>query len=806
MVRFTPQFNDSSAPKNNDSTPPLLEAGGNPLPSENSSGDINSEAIARPRRRQQPIPQLVKALRGGFRNTVRTTGNILGFRFLKGRWRWYVLSTVLLSTGGVAAAGYWAWLEVESSLPNVQLRERVMNYVRSGAVTMKAADGHIIHQSGPVTHDRVTMKQVPPRLAQAFIAIEDRRFQAHDGVDYQGIFRAVLSNLESGRVVEGGSTITQQLARIIFLNQERTYWRKLRESRLAQKIEEQTSKDDILQQYLNLVYLGSGSYGVADAAWVYFSKPIQHLTLAEMATIAGLAPAPTEYSPLVNPDLARRRRNLVLQRMLASGYITAAEAAESIASPLETNPSPHRAIDREASYFVEYIKTELPKHVTPETLANEGLIIETTLNRTWQQAAEKVIQNTVAEDGQYDGFSQAALVAIDPRSGEIRVMVGGTDFQTQKFNRATQAQRQPGSTFKGLLYTAAIASGFSPEKSYLDAALAIGDYKPKNYGGTFRGNVSMRDALTSSLNIVAIKVLLDVGWNPVITLAKKMGIDSELKPTYSLALGASEVNLLELTGAYGTIANKGTHTSSYGIKRIIDQTGKIIYEARPQKIEAVDPDTAAIMTWMLRAVVDSGTGGAAYLPDRPVAGKTGTSDESRDLWFIGYVPQLVAGVWMGNDDNTPTWGMSSAAARAWGQFMTTVIKDFKPEEFPPLPSFDREATIKVEPIRPSNLVNSGGGGDRNSEARERDSWNDTGRGDSSARRREPEPVNDYAPPASSRSSGGGEYQPVPEARAPEPIAPEPIAPAPEPIAPAPESIAPAPEPIAPALEPVAPSP
>ncbi len=775
MVRFTPQFNDS-APKENDPTA-SLDAQGNTLPSGNSAGDVNADGIERPRRRQPPLPQLVKTLRGGLRNTAKTTGNILGFRFLKGRWRWYVLSAMLLGTGSVAAAGYWAWLEVEASLPNVQLRERVMNYVRSGALTMKAADGHIIHQSGPVTHDRVTMEQIPPRLAQAFIAIEDRRFQEHDGVDYQGIFRAVLSNLESGQVVEGGSTITQQLARIIFLDQERTYWRKLRESRLAQKIEEQTSKDDILEQYLNLVYLGSGSYGIADAAWVYFSKPIQKLTLAEMATIAGLAPAPTEYSPLVNPDLARRRRNLVLQRMLASGYINAAEAAESIASPLETNPSPHRATDREASYFVEYIKTELPKHVTPEILANEGLIIETTLYRTWQQAAEKVIQNTVAEDGQYDGFSQAALVAIDPRSGEIRAMVGGTDFQTQKFNRATQAQRQPGSTFKGLLYTAAIASGFSPDKSYLDAELAIGDYKPKNYGGTFRGNVSMRDALTSSLNIVAIKVLLDVGWNPVINLSKKMGIDSELKPTYSLALGASEVNLLELTGAYGTLANKGAHNSSYGIKKIVDQTGKVIYEARPQAVRAVDADTAAIVTWMLRAVVDSGTGGAAYLPDRPVAGKTGTSDESRDLWFIGYIPQVVAGVWLGNDDNTPTWGMSSAAAKAWGQFMTRVIQDLKPEEFPPLPSFDREATIKVEPIRPSNLVNSGGGGDRGT----RDSWSDPGRGDRGARWREPEPVNDYVPPASSGRSGGGEYQPVPEARAPEPVAP-----APEPVAPAPQ--------------------
>lgn len=750
----------------------------------------------------KPLPPKIFGLAlGGLKNT----GNVLKFRFLKGRWRWYILGTLALGTAGAVGGGYGAWLEVEASIPTSQIHERVMNYVRSGAITIKAMDGHIIHQSGPVTHEQVKYAQIPPRLGQAFVAIEDRRFREHDGVDYQGIVRAVASNIESGRVVEGGSTITQQLARIIFLNQESTYWRKLRESRLAQKIEENATKDEILERYMNLVYLGSGAYGVADAAWVYFSKPVNQLTLAEMATIAGLAPAPTEYSPLVNKDIAKRRRNLVLQQMAESGFITAAEAKESIASPLEVNPSPHKATEQEASYFVDYIKTELPKYVTPETLANGGLIIETTINRTWQQAAEKVIKETVAENGESDRFSQGAIVAIDPRNGEVKAMVGGIDYQKQKFNRATQAMRQPGSTFKGLLYTTAIAAGFSPNKSYVDAELTIDDYKPKNYGGRFRGNVSMKDALTSSLNIVAIKILLDVGWNPVITLSQKMGIQSELKPTYSLALGASEVNLLELTSAYGTLANKGIHQPTHGIRRIIDQTGRIIYDAPGQPVQAVDKDTAAIMTWMLQGVVDSGTGNAASLADRPVAGKTGTSDEARDLWFIGYIPQMVTGVWLGNDDNEPTWGASSAAARAWGLFMTTAGKDLPPQPFPELPSLERPATIQVEPIRP-NKINTAGtlgegasegrnsGRERNENApsdRPSSSNNEgTARVNRSNDTSTPSVSNDssVAPPTINSSP---EPAPPEPATAP-PVSSDPIVPS-EPIAPAP----PAPEPAAP---------
>jgi len=837
VVRFIPQFKSPGA-KDDGSVPPELDA----KPSSESSEEVTTEDYlaslygeikpdeeesnqsillrkananvpeqSTSKERRSLLRPLLPQVWGLTLEGLKNTGNVLGFRFLKGRWRWYILGTLAIGTAGVAVGGYWAWLEVESSLPNYQIHERVMKFVRSGAVTIKASDGHIIHQSGPVTQEQVKYAQIPPRLSQAFVAIEDRRFREHDGVDYQGIARAVASNIESGRVVEGGSTITQQLARIIFLNQERTYWRKLRESRLAQKIEENATKNEILERYLNLVYLGSGAYGVADAAWVYFSKPVNQLTLAEMATIAGLAPAPTDYSPLVNKDAAKRRRNLVLQQMAESGFITPAEAQESIASPLEVNPSPHKATVQEASYFVDYIKTELPKYITPETLDNGGLIIETTLNRPWQQAAEKVVQETVAENGQSDGFSQAAMVAIDPRNGEVKAMVGGNDYQKQKFNRATQAMRQPGSTFKGLLYTAAIAAGFSPDKPYVDAELTIDDYKPKNYGGKFRGTVSMKDALTSSVNIVAIKVLLDVGWNPVITLSKKMGIQSELKPTYSLALGSSEVNLLELTSSYGTLANKGVHQPTHGIRRIIDQTGKVIYDAPGRPVQAIDKDTAAIMTWMLQGVVDSGTGNAASLADRPVAGKTGTSDEARDLWFIGYIPQMVTGVWLGNDDNQPTWGMSSAAARAWGLFMTTAVKDLPSQPFPELPPLEREATIQVEPIRPRKINTAGSSGESASEGR-----------NSGQERSENSSNNSPNNNSGERSSGGtarsnDTYTPPAPSSNDNSVAPPPVNSSPEPTAPEPPSVPITPsDPIAPSQpeppvapttpEPVAPSP
>jgi penicillin-binding protein 1A len=609
-----------------------------------------------------------------------------------------------ISVGGGAIALGVGWLALEQSIPDSTAD--LLTYVRDDTITIKAENGEILQQIGPATRETIKIREVPKTLTQAFLATEDQRFEKHHGVDYQGILRAVLSNIQAGDVVEGGSTITQQLARIVYFNQERTVGRKLKEMLMAQKIEKNVDKNTILERYLNLVYLGSGAYGVADAAWVYFSKPVKDLTLPEMAMIAGLPAAPNDYSPLSNPKIAKERRDVVLVRMLNNGFITKAQADEAIATPVVTKPSNPKRLERKANYFTDYIQQELPKYVSKEKIAQQGLTIETTLNVNWQNAAEEAVQETVKREGRWQGFKQASLVAIDPRTGQIKAMVGGKDFYNQQFNRVTQAKRQPGSTFKTFVYATAVAAGISPNRGYLDAPYTVDGYTPKNYGDKFRGWVNIRDAFTHSINVVALKTLIDVGWEPTIDVAKKMGIESTLHPTYSLALGASEVNLLELTSAYGTLATQGLHTNPYGIHRILDQHGKVIYEEKIKSERAIDQETAATMTWMLRNVVKDGTGRSAQLDNRPVAGKTGTSDEARDLWFIGYIPQMVAGVWLGNDDNKPTSGASSTAAYTWHQFMEKVVKDMEVEKFPDRPTQleNRKPTIKAQPIRPKRAI------------------------------------------------------------------------------------------------------
>lgn len=405
----------------------------------------------------------------------------------------------------------------------------------------------------------------------------------------------------------------------------------------------------------------------------------------------------------MNVKAAQQRRNLVLQRMRENGVITAQAAAAASVAPLTLNSSLPKRLQVLAPYFTTYIEQELPKYISLEVLKAGGLTVETTLNPQWQKVAEKAVKDTVASNGGWQNFEQAALVAINPRNGEIRALVGGKEFSKNQFNRATQAQRQPGSTFKGFVYTAAIAAGISPNNAYLDAPYIVDGYEPKNYSREYRGWLSIRDALASSINVVALKVLIDVGFEPTIQLAHQMGIKSQLKPTYSLALGSSEVNLLELTSAYGTLANLGVNTEAHGIRRILNRHGDILYAAKYKPKRVVDQGSAAIMTWMLKNVVQAGTGRAAQL-DRAVAGKTGTSDKSRDLWFIGYIPQLVTGVWLGNDDNHPTQGSSSTAAHTWQKFMVKAVEGMPVEEFPERPKLeDRKGSIKAQPIKPKKV-------------------------------------------------------------------------------------------------------
>ena len=650
--------------------------------------------------------------------------------------------------GGIVAFIYGVSL-IDRTLPD---KAELNAVLREQTLTIKAADGSILQQQGEASREQLKLEQIPDNLKKAFIASEDRRFKQHNGFDPQGIVRASLNNLRSQGVVEGGSTITQQLTRILFLKQEQTIWRKLKEVRLAQKMEQELTKDQILERYLNLVYLGNGAYGVADAASVYFSKSPDQLSLAEMATIAGLAPAPSLYAPNKNPEAAKRRRDLVLQRMQEDKIITPEQRQAAVQEPLTLKSSLPKRVQVESPYFTSYIQKELPKYVSPKVLASGGLVVETTLNPTWQKVAEEAVAKTLRNQGRWENFKQGSMVAIDPRSGEIKAMVGGKDFGKNQFNRVTQAQRQPGSTFKGFVYATAIASGKSPYDTYEDAPIVVDGYEPKNFGKNFHGSMDMLDALTRSINIIAVKVLIDVGFTPTIKLAHDMGIKSELRPTYSLALGSNEVNLLELTSAYGSFATQGLHTEPHGITRILNRQGKVIWSANFPSQRVLDADSAAIMTWMLRNVVEAGTGGAAQLDNRPVAGKTGTSDEARDLWFIGYIPQMVTGVWLGNDDNHPTDGSSSSAAYTWHEFMEKAAEGMPVEKFPKRPKLEgRKGTIKAQSIKPKQVLNHSISEDDDSERESSTNSNSEDSGSSRRRRNrrsyseEEQQSSDYTP-------------------------------------------------------------
>ncbi|MFM7424250.1 MAG: transglycosylase domain-containing protein [Elainella sp.] len=733
-----------------------------------------------------------------------------GLRPLYQRWWAWGLVGVGLGVGGATVAGLTTLEAVRRELPNTS---SALSYVRTGSLTIKAEDGTVLQQIGPATREKVVLNAMPKLLPEAFIASEDRDFYQHGGIDYDAVVRAGLRNLLARDVVEGGSTITQQLARIVFLGQERSLGRKVREALLAQKMEAELTKQQILERYLNLVYLGSGAYGVADAAWIYFSKTVDQLSLGEMAMIAGMAPAPSDYSPLINPDLARQRRNIVLERMAYVGAISNAERDAAQAEPIAVKPGAQKYVQSEAPYFTSYVQQQLSDLVPKEELELGGLTVETTLDLKWQKLAQETVNYAIENYGPSGDFGQAALVSLDPRTGEIKSLVGGDDFEKSQFNRATQAQRQPGSTFKAFVYSAAIAAGFSPYRSYIDGKYVVDGYEPQNYGKNYRGSVSLKDALTSSINIVAVKTLVDVGFEPVVELAKKMGIKSSLLPAYSLALGTSEVNLLELTSAYGTLANEGNHVEAHAVTRIYNRFGKLIYQADFDPERALDADSASIMTWMLEGVVANGTGRNAYLPDRQVAGKTGTSEKRRDLWFVGYIPQLVTGVWLGNDDSSPTWGESSTAALTWYNFMIDATEDMAVEDFPELPNVDNhEGTIKAEPVKPrrvfastdTNPSRASSNDDEGERWSEDDSggssWSDSG-SYSSGSSDSSSGGSSYS--GGSSSSGGGSYsEPEPEppadpAPAPAAVAPEPAPPSLEP--PIPAEPAPAPVDVAPPI-------
>ena len=612
---------------------------------------------------------------------------------MTGRRRRPLLRAGLIGAGaGVAVAFGQSLLvqSIDSLLPNVQ---RVSSYNRPGTVTVLSADGQVIQKLGPATRDKLISGQMPLLVQRAFIAAEDRRFYDHDGIDPVGIGRAVVRNVRRGAVEEGASTITQQLARTVFLSQDRTIIRKLKEALLAGKLERQLSKQQILEQYLNYVYLGSSAYGVSDAAWIYFSKRPAELTLPEAALIAGLPPAPSVYSPLVNPDLALQRRATVLRRMRESGFIDDLQLQSANNSPLLLQPAEPKYWTSRAPYFTSWVAQELPKVLSPEDLEVGGLTIRTSLNMSWQEGAQATINKHAR------GSMEGAVVSMEPGTGLVRTMVGGKDFNKSQFNRASQALRSPGSTFKLFVYLTALKEGMRPEDKVNDKKQCFGGYCPRNFGNKYRGVVPMWVALQQSLNTVSVSLLKQLGFDKVIATAKSLGITRELGRFYPLAVGATEQTVLDMTAAYAAIFNRGVYTTPTPFEEILGPNGELLWSRRvdgDRGRRAVPSDIADAMLWMLQQVVKGGTGYGAVPPNRPAAGKTGTSEGGRDLWFIGGVPQLVTGLWLGYDNNKETKSTSAVAVVAWADYMRPILKDLPVRPFPPKP----QLAGKFDPLQP----------------------------------------------------------------------------------------------------------
>ena len=588
--------------------------------------------------------------------------------------RLFVWSMVLAVWGAIALGGLMAYYAYD--LPDVS---RMAVLERQPAITILARDGTILGSSGELTGEALQVSEMPEHLPLAVLAIEDRRFYDHPGLDLIGLARAMVSNLRAGALVQGGSTITQQLAKNLFLSPDRTIKRKRQELMLSFWLERKFSKDQILTLYLNRVYLGAGTYGVDAAARRYFGKPATDVTLYEAAMLAGLLKAPSRLAPTNDRQAAEDRADLVLEAMVQAGFLRADDAgrAKQNRSPRLAAPGPR------SRYFTDWVQQELHSFLGR---VDRDLIVETTLDPRLQRLAEAEIQAAL-ERGAGRKVEQAALVSLSA-DGAVRAMVGGRNYGESQFNRATQAQRQPGSAFKTLVFLAAFEAGWHPDSKIEDAPITIGGWSPKNYDDRYRGEVTLRQAYAESLNTAAVRLSRNLGEDRVIELAESLGLGSIGGGDASIALGTSETTLLDLTNAYGVIAADGRAIWPYGIVRVTDAAGRVLFQkADFQGAQRLSPQSVARMTNVMAATVEWGTGKAARL-ERPAGGKTGTSQDFRDAWFIGFTAELVTGVWFGNDDNSPTGKVTggSLPAETWGAFMSRALAG---EPAKPLPGSGR---------------------------------------------------------------------------------------------------------------------
>jgi len=583
---------------------------------------------------------------------------------------WFALN--LSVWGAVALGAMVAWYAYD--LPEVARLDQAA--LRKPVVTLLAADGSVLARYGEVHGAPVRIRDLPPHVPRAFLAIEDRRFYRHPGVDLLGVLRAAYRNLTAGGIREGGSTITQQLAKNLFLSPERSVRRKVQEALLALWLETQFTKDQLLSIYLNRVYFGAGVFGIDAAAQRYFGRPPAQLSPFEAAVLAGLLRAPSRDNPLVDPVRAAARANTVLDGMLAAGWLDRASVDRAKRKTVPVLPR-HDA-GSGARYFADWALDRMRDYLG----APPGDIeIRTTLDPALQRLADGQVKRFL-EANTKRRVGQAALVALAP-DGAVRAMVGGKDYGSSQFNRTTQALRQPGSAFKLFVYLAAIESGLRPGDRVEDRPVTVQGWTPRNAAGAHRGEMTFREGAARSSNSVAVALAEYAGRDKVIRAARRLGVTADLRPDPSLALGSHEVTLLELTGAYAAIANQGIGAWPYGIEEIRDPRGRVLYRRSgggPGRVVA--PGHVAMLNDLFHAVVGWGTGKAAKL-GRPAVGKTGTSQENRDGWFIGYTPDLVTGVWLGNDDSTPMQGVGGATASAlWRDFMRDALKGRPPTPLP----------------------------------------------------------------------------------------------------------------------------
>jgi len=592
-----------------------------------------------------------------------------GFGVLGGLVYW---SLVLALWGGIGVAAIVAFYGARMpSAITWSVPDRPPN------VKIVSVDGSLLANRGMTGGEAVSLSEMSPYIPQALIAIEDRRFRFHFGVDPMGLARAVVTNLMHGRLVQGGSTITQQLAKNLFLKPERTLERKVQEVLLAFWLEHEHTKDQILEMYLNRVYFGSGSYGVEAASRRYFGKSAREVTLAEAALLAGLLKAPSRLSPARDPKAAEARAQVVLAAMSEEGMIGSKEMKLALSAPATRAASYWTGSE---NYVADRIMEELPGLVGE---VQADIVVETTVDLTLQKLAEDSIRALIEENGKKQSVSQGALVSID-NSGAVRAMVGGADYAHSQFDRASEARRQPGSAFKPFVYLAALEAGRTPDSVRNDAPVKIGKWTPENYKGKYLGRVTLTEALAKSLNSVSAQLAMEVGPKTVVETAQRLGIESKLQANTSIALGTSEVTPLELTAAFVPFANGGYRPGIHFISQVTDLNGKVLYRYRPEATpRVIRPEIVGMMNRMMTETLAIGTAKKAAF-GWPAAGKTGTSQQSRDAWFVGYTSNLTTGVWFGNDDGTPTRNITggSLPATAWKTFMQAAHEGVPVKQLP----------------------------------------------------------------------------------------------------------------------------